>query len=74
MNESGIWSETAVLPITVHPPFWLTTPFQALLAALAPAAVVGVYRWRTFILRRRTRELDRRSGQADHGTSTPTAA
>ncbi len=57
VNESGIWSETAVLPITVHPPFWLTTWFQALLAALALAAVVGVYRWRTFILRRRTREL-----------------
>src|SRR5690606_17007314 len=47
----------ATLPITVHPPFWLSTWFQALIAALALAAIVGVYRWRTYLLRRRTREL-----------------
>jgi len=57
VNESGIWSDTATLPITVHPPFWLSTWFQALIAALALAAIVGVYRWRTYLLRRRTREL-----------------
>jgi diguanylate cyclase (GGDEF)-like protein len=63
VNESGIWSEAVALPITVRPPFWLTTWFQGTLVALALGAVVGVHRWRTVMLRRRTRELEAEVGK-----------
>ncbi|MCU0236795.1 MAG: diguanylate cyclase [Acidobacteria bacterium] len=58
VNESGVWGEVVTLPIRVHPPFWMTLWFRlgGLLFLLAVA--VGVYRWRTLLLRRRNRELE----------------
>jgi len=59
INESGLWGEVASLPIRVRPPFWMTTPFRAAALLALAAALAGTFRWRTLLLRRRNRELER---------------
>ncbi len=63
INESGVWGETVVLPIHVRPPFWMTLWFRVCSALFLIAAVIVVYRWRTLLLRRRNRELEREVGK-----------
>ena len=59
-NDDGQWSKSpAVLPITVHPPFYRTYLFSALIIILAIALIALAYRMRTAVLRRRTVELER---------------
>jgi diguanylate cyclase (GGDEF)-like protein len=63
VNESSVWGQTVILPIHVRPPFWMTLWFR-LGAALALLAIAfSVYRWRTLLLRRRNRELEREVGK-----------
>lgn len=57
-NESGIWSETASIRFRIHPPWWATWWFRGLLAVLAVAATVGIFRYRT---RRLRREFERKN-------------
>jgi ligand-binding sensor domain-containing protein len=63
VNESGIWGQTVTLPIHVHPPFWMTLWFRLGAGIVLLAAALGVYRWRTRLLRRRNRELEREVGK-----------
>jgi diguanylate cyclase (GGDEF)-like protein len=63
VNESGIWGETVALPIHVLPPFWMTLWFRLTLLAAILTAAVGIFRWRTLLLRRRNRELEREVGK-----------
>ncbi len=57
VNDSGVWGETLALPLRVRPPFWMTLAFRLFAGLVLLAAVVGVFRWRTLVLRRRNREL-----------------
>ncbi len=59
INESGLWGEVASIPIRVRPPFWMTTPFRVALLLGLLAVAAGMHRWRTLVLRRRNRELER---------------
>lgn len=59
INESGLWGEVASIPIRVRPPIWMTTPFRVLGLLVLLAAAMGAHRWRTLLLRRRNRELER---------------
>lgn len=63
VNESGVWGETIVLPIRVRPPFWMTFWFRLGGILFLLTAAFGVYRWRTLLLRRRNRELEREVGK-----------
>ena len=63
VNESGVWGETVTLPIHVRPPFWMTLWFRLGGLLFLLAAAVGVYRWRTLLLRRRNRELENEVGK-----------
>jgi diguanylate cyclase (GGDEF)-like protein len=58
VNESGIWGGIVTLPIHVRPPFWMTLWFRLGAVFFLLAAAIGVYRWRTLLLRRRNRELE----------------
>jgi tRNA A-37 threonylcarbamoyl transferase component Bud32 len=59
INESGLWGDVASLPIRVRPPFWMTSWFRAAALLVLVAAAAGTHRWRTLLLRRRNRELER---------------
>ncbi|MEZ4386757.1 MAG: two-component regulator propeller domain-containing protein [Candidatus Krumholzibacteriia bacterium] len=60
-NSDGVWSDTpARLAIVMRPPFWKTPWFLSLLAVLALAAVNGVIRYRTRLMKVRTAELEKR--------------
>ena len=63
VNESGVWGETVALPIRVRPPFWMTLWFRLGGILFLLAAAIGVYRWRTLLLRRRNRELEKEVGK-----------
>jgi len=63
VNESGVWGETVALPIHVRPPFWMTLWFRIGALIILLAAASGVYRWRTLLLRRRNRELEKEVGK-----------
>ncbi len=63
VNESGVWGEVVTLPIRVRPPFWMTLWFRLSGILFLLAAAVGVYRWRTLLLRRRNRELEKEVGK-----------
>ncbi len=63
INESGLWGEVASIPIRVRPPFWMTTPFRVAGLLLVLAVAAGAHRWRTLLLRRRNRELERVVGE-----------
>ena len=63
VNESGVWGEVVVLPIRVRPPFWMTLGFRLGGMLFLLAAAIGVYRWRTLLLRRRNRELEEEVGK-----------
>jgi diguanylate cyclase (GGDEF)-like protein len=58
VNESGVWGDVVTLPIHVRPPFWMTLWFRLGMFLAVVAAMIGVYRWRTMMLRRRNRELE----------------
>lgn len=52
-NADGIWNEQgASVRITIHPPFWATVWFRALLIGLMLAAIYGLYRYRLWQIRR----------------------
>jgi diguanylate cyclase (GGDEF)-like protein len=59
VNESGVWGETVALPIHIRPPFWMTLWFRLSAGIALLAAALGIYRWRTVLLRRRNLELER---------------
>ena len=63
VNESGVWGATITLPIHVRPPFWMTLWFRLGGLIFLLAAAVVVYRWRTLLLRRRNRELEKEVGK-----------
>jgi diguanylate cyclase (GGDEF)-like protein len=63
VNESGVWGEVVALPIRVRPPFWMTLGFRLGGILFLLAAAIGVYRWRTLLLRRRNRELEKEVGK-----------
>ena len=63
VNESGVWGETVTLPIHVRPPFWMTFWFRLGGLLFLIAAAFGLYRWRTLLLRRRNRELEKEVGK-----------
>jgi len=63
VNESGVWGETIILPIHVRPPFWMTLGFRLGGILFLLASAFGVYRWRTLLLRRRNRELEKEVGK-----------
>jgi ligand-binding sensor domain-containing protein/signal transduction histidine kinase len=72
-NNDGVWNEIgATLPIVIPPPFWATTWFQFLAAALLAAAIGAIvwYRLRAVeaqkraleaLVRERTRDLERKT-------------
>ena len=63
VNESGVWGEVVTLPIRVRPPFWMTGAFRAGAVVFLLAAAFAAYRWRTLLLLRRNRELQREVGK-----------
>lgn len=58
-NRDGVWSEPALLHMRVLPAWYQTSWFATAEASLALLAVAALVRWRTMILRRRQRELER---------------
>jgi signal transduction histidine kinase len=59
-NDNGVWNEQgATVRLTVVPPFWATTWFRALMAALLLAVAFGAYAVRVRTLNRRRAELER---------------
>jgi diguanylate cyclase (GGDEF)-like protein len=63
VNESGVWGETVTLPIHVRPPFWMASWFRLGGMLFLLAVAFGIYRWRTLLLRRRNRELEKEVGK-----------
>lgn len=58
VNESGVWGEVFTLPVSIHPPFWMTLWFRLGAILFLAATAFGTYRWRTLQLRRRNLELE----------------
>jgi len=58
-NRDGEWSEPALLRVHVLPAWYQTGWFRIVEASAALLGVGAVVRWRTMILRRRQRELER---------------
>lgn len=59
-NNDGLWNETGcALRVIVHPPFWRTRWFYALMGVIAVGGSVGGFRWRVRRLRLRNEELKR---------------
>jgi len=58
-TEPGKWGEQTVIPIRIHTPFWLTWWFRLAALAFVAAAVVGLFRGRTKLLRQRAADLER---------------
>jgi diguanylate cyclase (GGDEF)-like protein len=63
VNESGLWGATVTLPVHVRPPFWMALWFRLGMLFFIVASAVGIYRWRTLLLRRRNRELESEVGK-----------
>lgn len=58
-NEDGVWSEhEASLKLSVTPPLWETTWFRVVIALLFIGTVAGAFRWRTYSIRERNRQLE----------------
>ncbi|MBP7866129.1 MAG: PAS domain S-box protein [Acidobacteria bacterium] len=58
-NNDGVWNPEGVsVRVVVVPPFWRTTGFRVLTAAVLVLAVFGLYRLRVRHIRRRARELE----------------
>ncbi len=57
----GRWGESGTLNLEIVPPFWMTTGFRALLAALLLALALGAHLLRQAALQRRSREIQRLS-------------
>ncbi|WP_333657135.1 diguanylate cyclase [Anaerolinea sp.] len=58
-NNDGVWSEKPrAVHIVIRPPWWQTQAFYLLMLAALGGLVVGIIRWRTAEMRRRTRELE----------------
>ncbi len=59
-NHDGIWSPfEARLAVVVTPPFWQTAWFLVTFVLTVVALVAGIHQWRTGLIRRRNRELQR---------------
>jgi diguanylate cyclase (GGDEF)-like protein len=58
-NRDGVWSEPALLRLRVLPAWYQTDWFRFCEASVGLLGVGIVVRWRTMILRRRQRELER---------------
>jgi signal transduction histidine kinase/ligand-binding sensor domain-containing protein/DNA-binding NarL/FixJ family response regulator len=59
-NDDGLWSDQDVtLHISIRPPWWDTLWFRGAALALLLALVLGGYRWRTYSIEQRNRELER---------------
>jgi hypothetical protein len=71
VNEDGVWSESATLPIIVHPHFTQTLWFQAIAVVLLVLAISGFVRWRyrekqkTFEQRAKVAELKQQALNAN---------
>jgi diguanylate cyclase (GGDEF)-like protein len=63
LNESGVWGDVVALPIHVRPPFWMALWFRIGVILILAAGALGLHRWRTLLLRRRNRELEREVGK-----------
>lgn len=64
-NRSGVWSEPAIFPIQITPPFWVTWWFRGLVAICLITIIFILFRTRTKKLRKQ-RELLRK--QVDERT------
>lgn len=59
-NNDGLWNETGrALRVIVHPPFWQTRWFYALVTIAVVGGSLGGFRWRVRRLRERNEELKR---------------
>jgi ligand-binding sensor domain-containing protein/DNA-binding CsgD family transcriptional regulator len=57
----GSWGESSTLTLEIVPPFWMTTGFRAIVAALLLALALGAHLLRQATLERRSREIQRLS-------------
>ena len=55
----GRWGESGTLTLEIVPPFWMTTGFRAIVAALLLAMALGAHLLRQATLERRAREIQR---------------
>ena len=55
----GRWGESGTLNLEIVPPFWMTTGFRAIVAALLLAMALGAHLLRQAALERRSREIQR---------------
>jgi len=60
-NNDGVWNEEGVsLKVTVIPPFWQTLWFRGFVIGAILLFLVTVYRIRTYTIRERTKQLEKR--------------
>lgn len=58
-NNDGVWSENPrAIHITIRPPWWQTQAFYGLMLMALIGLLLGIIRWRTAEMRRRTRQLE----------------
>ena len=63
-NSDGVWSRAeATYSFRVTPPFWKTTWFYLVAGMAIVGLVLGTIRWRTRILKKRQRRLEREVAQ-----------
>jgi ligand-binding sensor domain-containing protein/DNA-binding CsgD family transcriptional regulator len=55
----GRWGESGALTLEIVPPFWMTTGFRAMVAALLLVLAIGAHLLRQAALERRSREIQR---------------
>ncbi len=69
-NNDGVWGEKPrAIHIVIRPPWWQSQVFYGLMLAALGGLVLGIIRWRTAEMRRRTRELERAVEDRTHELS-----
>jgi len=58
LSSDGIWSSPRQIEVVVLPPFYLRTWFLTLLAAAVVLGIVLLFRWRTYVLKKRQQQLE----------------
>lgn len=58
INDSNLQSKTLTYSFKIHPPFWQTIWFRALVLLSFLASMITLIRWRTHALKKRQKELE----------------
>ncbi|MBN1398571.1 MAG: PAS domain-containing protein [Bacteroidetes bacterium] len=59
-NNDGVWNEKGIsVPIVITPPFWKTWLFRILVIAIGIISIVMFYKYRTYAIRKRNKELEK---------------